>query len=1440
MNGVVYVADTGNHRIQMFAPDGKFLNLWGTRGPDDGQFDHPLRLTVDSRGRLYVADSGNDRIQIFTSTGKFIAGLGRSGHANGQLKSPAGVATGKRGRVYVADSDNSRVQVFDPKGQYVTHWGLSGSEKGSFNSPHGIALGAGGNVFIVDRGNHRIQIFSPDGRFLGARGSRGDKEWQFESPRDLAFSPRGLLYVADTANHRIQAFTPKGDFVAQWGSKGSDKGQFNLPSGIAVAGDGSVYISDSGNHRIQKFDPRGNFVALWGEPGKGRGEFKLPSGIAVHTNGNVYVADTGNHRIQAFNSEGKFIRAWGAYGQGRNEFIAPEGLTVDKRGHVLVADTGNDRVQRFSTEGKFVAAWGESGGSPGEMNRPVALAARSDGSLYVAGQSNHRIQLFVEAAPMTNQKLIIVAGGGPFAGNNLWDATQACANFAYLAATFQGFSRDTIHYLSANSTFDLDGNGHLDDVDDDARNSNLQDAVTKWAVDADSLVLYLVDHGGPGTFRMSGSEILNAGDLAKWLDQLRQKISGRIIVIYDACESGSFLSVLKPAAGAKRTVIASTSPGEEAQFVSQGTVSFSNFFWNHIFNGADVKDAFKWARDAIGYVPMAQNALLDANGNGAGNEAVDLTLSRNVYIGNATGYFGSAPKIASVSPDQTIAATSLARLYADGVTDADGVARVWAVIRPPDYRVSNTANPLQAFPSIDLTATVGNRYEAPYAGFNIEGTHYISVFARDRIGYTSQPHNTSVSVGSPLRRRAVIVAGGEASDSNWPSIESNLRLCCQALKFQGYTDDDIYLMSPAAVAGVNLPITSPTLGNLAQALTTWAPEKTQDLVVYLIGPGGVQHFKLNPNEMLWAHHLDAWLDDLQDLIPGALTVIHDADHGGSFLPLLKPGTGKERILISSTSNQQASFASGGDLSFSAFFWREVFNGANVRDAFRTATAAVGYAGSGQSALLDDNGNGIGNEAGLDGRLAHTYTIGFGIQLFGDAPVIEAIAPEITLTGQNSAKVWVENVTSTGTIEKVWAVITPPGFTPDDDLPVVTLSPTGNGRYEGAYSNFVRFGLYRVAVYAKDANGSLALQKETTVRQTIGPDIYEIDDSFDRARVITLNGTLPQQHNFHDDGDQDWVRFYGVAGQVYEIKISGVGDATDPVIEIYGSDGTSLLKGPRSTGLEGEDELMIWTCPINGIYYVRIFYKNAGGFGKNAGYDLEIYRPVQTGSGVIKGYINDAADPGRAIVDATIVTDGGGSAISLPPHGSYLMTHPAGTSWTVTASKPGGYHGLSHFPVEVRDLGAITPLDFLLAPVDTDADGLPDHIETAIVCLDVNDADSDEDGIVDGDEDKNKNGIRDADETDPCKPDTDGDLIHDGTESGLTLSDVGPGTNSAVFKPDADASTKTDPTDDDTDNDRRSDGQEDKNRNGRVDAGETDPNRFNARTLSHLLLLLLQD
>jgi len=123
--------------------------------------------------------------------------------------------------------------------------------------------------------------------------------------------------------------------------------------------------------------------------------------------------------------------------------------------------------------------------------------------------------------------------------------------------------------------------------------------------------------------------------------------------------------------------------------------------------------------------------------------------------------------------------------------------------------------------------------------------------------------------------------------------------------------------------------------------------------------------------------------------------------------------------------------------------------------------------------------------------------------------------------------------------------------------------------------------------------------------------------------------------------------------------------------------------------------------------------------------------------------------------------------------------------------------------------------------DSDKDGLSDSLENT-ACTDVNNADTDNDGILDGDEDANHNGKLDTGETDPCDIDSYGDGIQDGTELGYTSGDIGTDTDTGVFQPDLDPTTTTDPLNSDTNGNGLNDGEEDTNHNGMVDAGETDP------------------
>jgi len=275
-----------------------FVTKWGTQGSGDGELILPQHLAVASDGMVYVADYGNYRIQNFTSEGVFVRKWGTDGAGDGEFQEPSGVAIASDGSVYVSDSVG-RIQKFTSAGVFFSKWGSYGTGDGEFSDPNGVAVALDGSVYVADRGNSRIQKFTSDGMFVRKWGTYGTGDGEFVSPRGVAVASDGMVYVADTNNDRIQKFTSEGVFVSQWGTEGLGDGEFDQPNGLAVASDGNVYVSDSVD-RIQKFNSDGMFVIRWGTEGSGDGEFIYPNGIAVAPDGSVYVSDQNNHRIQQF------------------------------------------------------------------------------------------------------------------------------------------------------------------------------------------------------------------------------------------------------------------------------------------------------------------------------------------------------------------------------------------------------------------------------------------------------------------------------------------------------------------------------------------------------------------------------------------------------------------------------------------------------------------------------------------------------------------------------------------------------------------------------------------------------------------------------------------------------------------------------------------------------------------------------------------------------------------------------------------------------------------------------------------------------------------------------------------------------------------------------------------------------------------------------------
>jgi|GEM_PF-1505344 len=247
--GTIFVADFRHSRVQQLdsslEPLGMIAPL--SRGSDPGQLNDPCDVAVDGNGRVYVADTMNGRIQIFAEDGRF------QGIWEG-LYAPRGIAISEEDRrVYVAETGSSRIVVYSMSGERLAQWGSSGKGLGELKQPVGIAVDEQGNVWVAERGNARLQMFGKDGR---AKRAMEIQEWT-EDCRDsepyLTFTPKGNIVLSAPSRNEILKYSREGVLLAR--AREAEGFSFERPAGVACLPNGDVVVSDTWNHRVVLLKP---------------------------------------------------------------------------------------------------------------------------------------------------------------------------------------------------------------------------------------------------------------------------------------------------------------------------------------------------------------------------------------------------------------------------------------------------------------------------------------------------------------------------------------------------------------------------------------------------------------------------------------------------------------------------------------------------------------------------------------------------------------------------------------------------------------------------------------------------------------------------------------------------------------------------------------------------------------------------------------------------------------------------------------------------------------------------------------------------------------------------------------------------------------------------------------------------------------------------------
>lgn len=245
-DGSLWVADTFSDRIQKLSASGAPLASYGrvsTFGPAEGgglgQFRNPYGVAVDrATGHVYVADTGNNRVQRFDGqTWSVVGGT--------TFNAPRGVWISAASKVFVADTGNDRVVRLDG-----STWIRVGS---GYSRPEAIA-GFGSTLYVADTGNSRVaRVDAANGRKKPALAGSGSGAGQVREPEGVAVDANGVVLVSDTGNDRIQRFSSSGAFVDSWGGNGTAAGQLIAPAQIQVDGSGNPWVADPFNNRIQRY-----------------------------------------------------------------------------------------------------------------------------------------------------------------------------------------------------------------------------------------------------------------------------------------------------------------------------------------------------------------------------------------------------------------------------------------------------------------------------------------------------------------------------------------------------------------------------------------------------------------------------------------------------------------------------------------------------------------------------------------------------------------------------------------------------------------------------------------------------------------------------------------------------------------------------------------------------------------------------------------------------------------------------------------------------------------------------------------------------------------------------------------------------------------------------------------------------------------------------------
>jgi len=294
-----YVVDSASHALYKYDKNGKPKLLAGGNS-EDGQFLAPEDVAVDNAGNIWVADTGNKRIQKHSADGTYLSQIKMDGN-------PMGIASDTVGNLFVATNNPDAIVKIDASGKRVDGFAKAVSASGIPTRPTRIRV-YGRELYVC--GRYKVQMFSTDGKYIRemnpGRLPQNPNEQRPIAPDSVAVNKNGVVYVADGISNQVMVFNHSGKLLKTLHpSKGGKHDTGDLyPISIAVVDDQLVGLDYASGNLYNLGDGSKVQLVFAGDKVPGGDISRLmDGGIAVSRDGKLLIADTLNHRVIALHRQ---------------------------------------------------------------------------------------------------------------------------------------------------------------------------------------------------------------------------------------------------------------------------------------------------------------------------------------------------------------------------------------------------------------------------------------------------------------------------------------------------------------------------------------------------------------------------------------------------------------------------------------------------------------------------------------------------------------------------------------------------------------------------------------------------------------------------------------------------------------------------------------------------------------------------------------------------------------------------------------------------------------------------------------------------------------------------------------------------------------------------------------------------------------------------------